>query len=71
MPKRRFSSRALREKRTAAGYSQSQLAERLNITGAAVCFWETGRRVPHLPLLPDLADVLDCPMDELFEAVSK
>lgn len=49
------------------GLSQAQLAEKLNITQGAVSQWEMGLSKPKSEILPKLAKVLDCTIDELFK----
>ncbi|MCI8353844.1 MAG: helix-turn-helix transcriptional regulator, partial [Lachnospiraceae bacterium] len=38
------------ERRKAKGWTQSQLAEKLEITDKAISKWETGRSMPDLSL---------------------
>lgn len=56
---------ALMRKR--ANMSQSALAERLKISQQAVASWETGSSAPRWEMVPQLAQVLNCTIDELFE----
>ncbi|MEU7574069.1 helix-turn-helix transcriptional regulator [Micromonospora sp. NPDC049240] len=71
MTKRRFSPSALRTRRTQLGVSQTQLAGALAVVPSAVCCWENGRKTPANHRLPDLASILFCSMDDLFEAVAE
>ena len=48
----------IRELRTAAGLTQKQLAERLNVSDKAVSKWECGCGCPDVSLLTVLADIL-------------
>ena len=57
---------AIRTRRTDAGLTQAELAERLNVTGQSVSLWERGQSLPDTALLPDLACVLDCSVDMLL-----
>lgn len=52
--------------RRRAGYTVAQLAERLSVTRATIYFWEKGRCLPNAGLLPELAEILGCTIDELF-----
>ena len=52
--------------RRRAGYTVAQLAERLSGTGATIYFWEQGRYLPNAGLLPELAEILGCTIDDLF-----
>ena len=61
--------------RTARGYTQREVAERLGITAQAVSKWESGGSCPDVMLLYDLArllgvttDCLLCPETENGEA---
>lgn len=61
----------IRELRQARGLSQARVAEDLGVSKPAVCKWETGVSVPRTELLPLLARVLDCSIDELFGGEQK
>lgn len=52
--------------RRRAGYTVEQLAERLSVTRATIYFWEQGRYLPNAGLLPELAEILGCTIDDLF-----
>ena len=52
--------------RRRAGYTVAQLAERLSVTKATIYFWEQGRYLPNAGLLPELAEILGCSIDDLF-----
>ena len=56
----------IRELRQARGLSQARVAEDVGVSKPAVCKWETGVSVPRTELLPLLARVLGCSIDELF-----
>ena len=56
----------IRELRQARGLSQARVAEDVGVSKPAVCKWETGVSVPRTELLPMLARVLGCSIDELF-----
>ena len=55
--------KALRKER---GFSQEQLAARLNIVRQTVSKWETGTSVPDAELLTKLAEELDVTVGELL-----
>jgi len=61
----------IRELRQARGLSQARVAEDVGVSKPAVCKWETGVSVPRTELLPLLARVLDCSIDELFGGEQK
>ncbi len=54
------------ERRKAKGWTQGQLAEKLEITDKAVSKWETGRSMPDLSLFMPLCALLDVTLNELF-----
>ena len=54
------------ERRKAKGWTQSQLAEKLEITDKAVSKWETGRSMPDLSLFMPLCTLLGITLNELF-----
>ena len=53
--------------RRRAGVSQDKLAKELGVTGVAVCLWEKGRNMPRAALLPKIAEVLGCSIDDLLK----
>ena len=57
--------------RKEANIKQTQLAESLGVTQQAVAKWETGTSLPRADLLPKLADVLGCTVDELLRPADK
>lgn len=59
-------ARAIRNARERRGWSQSDLARRLNRTQTAVSYWEAGKRAPGLDDLVDLATVLDVTVEVFF-----
>lgn len=52
--------------RRRAGITVAQLAKRLSVTRATIYFWEQGRYLPNAGLLPELAEILGCSIDDLF-----
>lgn len=48
------------------GFTQMQLAEKLNITNRAVSKWETGKSIPDASIMLDLCDILDITVNELL-----
>lgn len=57
---------AIRARRTAAGLTQAELAERVNVSSQAVSCWERSETLPDIALLPDLALILGCSVDMLL-----
>ncbi len=56
----------LRELRATLGWSQQDLADRLEVSRQSVNAIETGRYDPSLPLAFRIADVFGMPIEELF-----
>ena len=52
--------------RTKAGLSQAAVAEKLGVSAAAVCQWETGKTMPDSRKLPQIAELFGCTVDELL-----
>jgi len=53
------------------GWSQAALAERLGVTPQAVSKWEHAKTAPDLSLLPKIASVFGCRIDDLFASQEK
>lgn len=54
------------ELRKARGMSQTALARALDVVPATVAAWESGRNVPRTEMLPQLAKIFGCTIDELY-----
>ena len=54
------------QERKKAGLTQAVVAEKLGITTASVCQWETGKTTPRSNLLPQIARVYGCTIEELL-----
>lgn len=55
----------VRSARMRKGYTQEQLAEQLDITPAHLKHIENGRRLPSVPVLFHMMELLDFSVDEL------
>ena len=53
-------------RRKEVGLTQSQLAEKLNITDRAVSKWETGRTLPDSSIMLDLCNILKITVNDLL-----
>lgn len=51
------------------GYTQAQMAEKLEISRPSYTNYETGNRSPDLEGLERISEILDCSLDELFGRV--
>lgn len=56
----------IRKYRLAMGLTQAQLAEKVGVQYQTVSKWETGTTMPDAAMLPQIADVLNVSMDDLF-----
>lgn len=57
----------IQERRTAAGISQEELAERLYVTRQTLSNWETGKTYPDINSLLRLSDLFHISLDELVK----
>ncbi len=57
----------LKELRKEKGLTQEQLAEQLNIAGRTVSRWETGRNMPDISTLVELADYFQVSLTEIID----
>lgn len=58
---------ALKKIRSQANMTQVELARRLNVAQSSVAAWENNESsYPRAELLPALADLLNCSIDDLF-----
>ena len=53
-------------KRNEKNITQSELAEKLNITDRAISKWENGVCLPDANNMPDLCKILDITINDLF-----
>ena len=58
----------LRKKR---GLTQEELAKKLGVTFQAVSKWENAKAAPDIFLLPTMAGVFGCTIDQLFQGVKR
>lgn len=61
----------LRELRNEKGITQAQLAEKFQTTNRSVSRWETGKNMPDISLLVELADFYNVDIRELIEGERK
>ena len=53
--------------RKAKKFTQKRLACKLNVSQQSVAKWETGGSLPRAELLPKIAKLLGCTVDELLK----
>ncbi|EOS7849576.1 helix-turn-helix transcriptional regulator [Enterococcus hirae] len=51
------------------GFSQIELAKKMNVTQQCVSSWQTGRTIPKPYQMKTLSEILSVPMNELFSDV--
>ena len=56
----------LKEFRLSKGITQEELAEKLSVGQNTISQWETGERIPRVPTVLKLAEVLDCSVGDLL-----
>ena len=61
----------LRDLRAQRGWSQSELAERLEVSRQSVNAIETGRYDPSLPLAFKIAELFGLAIEQIFDSPSK
>lgn len=57
----------IKERRKQLGWTQKEIAEKINVSDKTVSSWETGRTYPELSLLVELSDLFNISMDELLK----
>ena len=53
------------------GLTQAELGKLLGVSYQAVSKWELDKTMPDVFLLPRLADVFECSIDDLFNYIPK
>lgn len=61
----------IKKKREQLGLTQAELAKEMGVDQSAVCLWETGKTLPRAKLLPKLAEILKCSVDDLVNNNTK
>lgn len=62
----------LREIRKARGnLTMKELGDLVGVSESAVGYWETGKRLPSLDMLPKIAEVLGCRVSDLIDEDEK
>lgn len=57
----------IKQKREAAGFTQNNIASMLSIDRSTIAKWESGEALPRADKLPQLAQILNCKIDDLFD----
>ena len=61
----------LKELRKAKKLTQEQVGEELNVSGRTVSRWETGRNMPDISLLAELAEFYEVSISEIIDGARK
>ena len=56
----------IKQIRESKGMTQNHIGEYLKVNRSTVAMWESGKSKPRADLIPKLAEVLGCSIDELF-----
>lgn len=56
----------LKEARKRKGYTQEELAHAVNVGAMTIYRYESGRRVPNARMLKQIAQALDCKVDDIL-----
>lgn len=51
------------------GFSQAELARKMNVTQQCISSWQTGRTIPKPYQMKMLSEILSVPINELFSDV--
>lgn len=58
--------KGIEPRRKALGLTQQDMAEKLFVNRATIAMWETGTALPRAALLPAIAKLLQCSIDDLY-----
>ena len=61
-------AQTIKNARLKKGYTQSQLADLLNVSNKTISKWETGRGYPDITLLAKITSVLKLDYEELLQS---
>lgn len=59
----------LKQIRSQKGYTQVEVADKANIAVRTYQNYEAGERTPNVHIALNLAQVLNCPVEELFPSI--
>ena len=57
---------SLKQRRIESGYTQKSIAAVLGVDQSTVALWETGKTMPRASMLPKIAKLCGCTVDELL-----
>lgn len=63
-------AQTIKNARLKKGYTQSQLADLLNVSNKTISKWETGRGYPDITLLAKITSILKLDYEELLQAMN-
>lgn len=53
------------------GWTQAELGEKLGVSNQAVSKWESGMTMPDIMLLPEIAEVLQVSIEDLYKEINE
>ncbi|GGA55998.1 hypothetical protein GCM10007416_31500 [Kroppenstedtia guangzhouensis] len=65
----RIASVLARKKEEGTKITQVEIAEKLKVTPQQVSAWVTGKKVPRLETAFELAHIIGCKVDDLYERI--
>lgn len=60
----------LKERRSATGLTQAELAAKVGVTRRSVIRWESGQTIPGVRKIERIAEALDCEVEDLGRTVT-
>ena len=57
---------SIKTKREQIGMTQAQFADALGVSRATVAMWESAHNYPRAEMLPNIANIFGCTIDELY-----
>ena len=59
----------LKRFRKAKGYTQEEMAQKLDIAQSTYCQFETNAKAPNIYLAQEIAKILECTLDQMMKGV--
>ena len=62
---------SFKKEREKSGLSQQAVAAKIGVDQSTVCLWETGKTRPRAKILPQIAALFGCTVDDLLSPESE